>query len=75
MKHSPFDAMISSLYVEISALAARRGDIGARCGVSGDCGVGITLPMCNSVTNHGDMGAFSRPELSQPWRHLSIVMM
>ena len=34
-----------------------------RClrGVSGDCGVGITLQMCNRVTNHGDMGTFSRP--------------
>ena len=26
-----------------------------------DCGVGITLQMCNRVTNHGDMGTFSKP--------------
>ena len=28
--------------------------------VSGDCGVGITPQMCNRVTNHGDMGTFSK---------------
>ena len=55
----------------------RRGDIGARCRVSGDigaeflvtvgitpsgdCGVGITPQMCNRVTNHGEMGTFSKP--------------
>ena len=42
------------------------GDIGAElpsywCGVNGDCGVGITPQMCNRVTNHGDMGIFSKP--------------
>ena len=26
-----------------------------------DCGVCITLQMCNRVTNHGDMGTFSKP--------------
>ena len=31
--------------------------------VSGDCGVGITQQMCNRVTNHGDMGTFSKPAL------------
>ena len=33
-------------------------------GVSGDiadCGVGITPQMCNRVTNHGDVGTFSKP--------------
>ena len=33
-------------------------------GVSGDisdCGVGITPQMCNRVTDHGDMGTFSKP--------------
>ena len=30
--------------------------------VSSDCGVGITPQMCNRVTNHGDMGTFSKPE-------------
>ena len=28
----------------------------------GNCGVGITTQMCNRVTNHGDMGIFSRPD-------------
>ena len=35
-----------------------------RCGVFGDirdCRVGVTPQMCNRVTNHGDMGTFSRP--------------
>ena len=27
----------------------------------GDCGVGITPQMCNRVSNHGDMGTFSKP--------------
>ena len=27
----------------------------------GDCDVGITLQMCNRVTNHGDMSTFSKP--------------
>ena len=27
----------------------------------GNWGVGITPQMCNRVTNHGDMGIFSRP--------------
>ena len=27
----------------------------------GDCGVGITQWMCNRITNHGDMGTFSKP--------------
>ena len=29
----------------------------------GDCSVGVTAQMCNRVTNHGDMGTFSRPDL------------
>ena len=33
------------------------------CGVFGDCGVGVTPQMCNRVTNHGDMGTFSRSAL------------
>ena len=61
MKHSSFDATISELDAEMSAIARsywqyRRGDIG-------DCGVGITPQMCNRVTNHGDMGTFSKPAL------------
>ena len=40
---------------ELPAISARSfGDIG-------DCGVGITLQMCNRVTNHGDIGTFSKP--------------
>ena len=38
----------------------------ARCSVFGDigdCGVGITQQMCNTVTNHWDMGIFSRHAL------------
>ena len=50
MKHSPFDATISALDVETSAL--------------GDCSVGITLQMFNRVTNHGVMGTFSKPVLN-----------
>ena len=30
----------------------------------GDCGVGVTQQMCNRVTNHRDIGTFSRPESS-----------
>ena len=39
------------------------------CGVSGDCGVGITQQMCNTVTNHGDMRTFSKPV----WHHSCYV--
>ena len=61
MKHSPLDAPISALDVETSALVRSlwryqfvvSGDIS-------DCGVGITPQMCNRVTNHGDMGTFSK---------------
>ena len=62
---SSFDATISALDAETSALGAvarsyqryRRevsGDIG-------DCGVGITLQMCNRITNHGDVSTFFKP--------------
>ena len=48
-----FDATISVLDAEKSAIARsyrryRRG-------------VGITLQLCNRVTNHGDMSTFSKP--------------
>ena len=33
-----------------------------RCDDIGDCGVGITPQMCNRVTNHEDMGTFSKPD-------------
>ena len=72
MKHSSFDATISALGAETSALNVQMSAFGAAtlailpsyrwywCGVSGDCGVGITSRMCNRVTNHGDM-SFSKP--------------
>ena len=63
-----FDETISALDAETSALSAatsairrsyrryRRGVFGDSC----DCCV-ATSQMCNRVTNHGDMGTFSRP--------------
>ena len=36
-------------------------------GASGDCGVGITPQMCNSVTYHGDMSSFSKPVTDGPF--------
>ena len=64
-----FDTTISALNAETSALGAAKSAIAQsyrryRCGVFGDigdCGVGVTAQMCNRVTNHGDMGTFSRP--------------
>ena len=79
MKHSSFDATISALDAETSALDVETSVFGAatsaiarsyrryRHAVSGDigdCGVGITLQMCNRVTNHGDMSTFSKPAWS-----------
>ena len=58
MKHSSFDATISALDAETSAIA--RSYWRYQRGVFGDCGVGITSQMCNRVTNHGDMGTFSK---------------
>ena len=58
MEHSSFDATISALDAESAIVRSYRrivfGDIG-------DCGVGVTPQICNRVTNHGDMGTFSRP--------------
>ena len=45
-------------------LVLRQTDIGAQRGVSGDigdCGVGITLQMCNRVTNPEILVFFSGP--------------
>ena len=36
-----------------------------RRGVFGNCSVGVTLQMCNRVTNYGDMGTFYRPARAQ----------
>ena len=78
LEHLPFDATILVLDAETSALGAATSVFGMvisalmqsfrqyRRRVSsdiGDCGVGITLQMGNSVTNHGVMGNFSRPVL------------
>ena len=84
-----FDATISALDAETSALDAETSGLGAatsaiaqsyrryRRGVTGDighCGVGITLQMCNRVTNHGDMSTFSKPALLQHgMRSLSLI--
>ena len=57
---SSLDAETSSLGAATSAIA--RSYQRYRCGVSGDCGVGITPQMCNRVTNHGDMSTFSKPD-------------
>ena len=56
------DAETSVFDAETSAIAQsfRR----YRRGVSGDCRVGITLQMCNRVTNHGDMSTLSKPALA-----------
>ena len=65
---SAFDAEISVLGAETSVLTwSFRWYL---LGVSGDCSVGITPQMCNIVTNHGDMGIFSRPVAS----HSMIVI-
>ena len=71
-----FDATISALDAETSSLDAETSALGAATsvitrsywrywrGVSGnisDCGVGITLQMCNRVTNHPDISTFSKP--------------
>ena len=73
MKQSSFDATISALDAETSSLDAETSALGAatsaiarsyrryRRGVSGDCEVGITMQMSNTVTNHGDMSTFSKP--------------
>ena len=76
LEHSSFDATISALDAETPALDAETSALGAATSVIarsyrrylrgvfgdiGDCGVGVTPQMCNKVTNHGDMGTFSRP--------------
>ena len=66
---------IGAIYGDVEA---RCGDIGARRGDrtelqqyrhgvfsdNADCSVGVTPQMCNRVTNHGDMGTFSKPGCS-----------
>ena len=69
-----------TLIIRCDDIGARCGDVGARrgdrvtgnrqssyrCGVYGD--VGVTPQMCNRVTNHGDMGIFSRPDQVECFR-------
>ena len=59
MKQLSFDMTILVLDAEMSAIARSYRRYWQR--VFGDCGVGVTSQMCNGVTNHGDMGTFSRP--------------
>ena len=60
-----FDATTSALDVEMSAITQsyQRYQCGGFSDI-GDCGVGITPQMCNRVTNHEDMGTFSKPDCS-----------
>ena len=74
---------ISVLGAEISALGTAISERVQsfrqyRHGVSsdiGDCGVGRTPQICNRVTNHGDMGTFSKlgHELTANHRHTATV--
>ena len=56
---SAVDVETSALGAAISVLA--RSFRQYPSGVYSDCRVGITLQMCNRVTNHGDIGTFSKP--------------
>ena len=75
-----FDATISALDAETSSLGAATSAIARsyrryRRGASGDignCGVGITVQMCNRVTNHGDMSTFSKPG-TDPKMHYYLI--
>ena len=70
-----FDVTISALDAETSVLGAAAAALVIAWsyrrywrGISGDigdCGVGITLRMCNIVTNHIDMSTFSKPGIGQ----------
>ena len=60
LKHSPFNATISQLDAENRRSHGVSGDIGEEFPGIDNCGVGITQQMCNRVTNHGDMGTFSK---------------
>ena len=60
METSELGAATSGLDAAISALS--RSFRGYRRRVSSNIRVGITLQMCNRVTNHGDIGTFSKPE-------------
>ena len=71
IEHLPIDATTSTLKASISTLSwatsvpGTECDTDTRCGVSvniSDCGVGITPQMHYRVTNHWDIGTFSRPE-------------
>ena len=62
LKHSPYAIRCYDIGAQCGDISARRSQRHRRSlGVSGDCGVGVTSQMCNRVTNHGDMGTFSKP--------------
>ena len=69
MKHLQFNLTISVLDAETSALGVAISEftqsfLRYQHRVSGnirDCSFGITPQMCNRVTNHADMGTFSKP--------------
>ena len=72
MKQLPIDAETLALGVAISVLACSFWQY--RPGVSGNIGVGIIPQMCNRVTNHGDMGTFSRPDRRCVIDHSAVVL-
>ena len=45
------------------------------CRDIGDCGVDVTPQMFNKVTNHGDMGTFSRPACHLHFEHVNSLCM
>ena len=64
MKPLSFDAMISALDAETSAIARSYQRYWRRVSSNiNDCGVGIAPQGCNRVTNHGDMSPFFKPAL------------
>ena len=69
LKHCGTSRNTETLAIRCDAIVARCGDLGARLEfpmISARSlrryrrGVGITPQMCNKVTNHGDMGTFSK---------------
>ena len=61
-----FDATISAIDAETSSLDAETATSAiARSYRRYRRGVGITLQMCNRVTNHGDMSTFSKPGVTE----------
>ena len=58
---SALSTATTALGAETSVLAQSSRQYGRRVSSNiSDCKIGITLQMCNTVTNHGDMGTFSK---------------